>query len=198
MTRAGVNRFLLIYLVVIWAAVVFRIDRFPFTWAPMYSTVSARGPIIARRIVDREEMKKGLVVTYRDGSEGRLNQDDLNIPKWNFYRLYYQRAFLGDPPKYLQLVSNLGALNRFVRGIEPGQSTRDAIPEKDWERRLFYSLNKTQGALPGDPRFIVRVRAHVEYAHFLRDPLRFSGRETRESDLHWRDAWSGDFDAGLP
>lgn len=194
MTRPGVTGFLLLYFGVLWCGVVFRIDRFPLTWAPMYSTVSPPIGPLSRRIVDREEMKKGLVVTRADGSEQRVNRDDLNIPKWNFYRVYYQRAFGGGPPKYTQLGANLGAFNRWVRGLEAGERA----PEPNWERRLFYSLNKTLGRAPGDPFFLVRIRAWEDRANFRRDPLGFVDRSTRHADLNWRQSWAGDFDSGLP
>jgi hypothetical protein len=160
----------------------------------MYSAVSAQKATFSRRIVDREEMKRGLVVTHRDGSVGRLSKNELNIPKWNFYRVYYQRAFGGSPPKYNQLTTNLGPLNRWVRGLGPGELP----PEADWERRLFYSINKTLGHEPGDPGFVVRIRALQERAHFRRNPLGFLGRKTRHADLRWREEWKADLDAGLP
>jgi hypothetical protein len=160
----------------------------------MYAVASSRNATFSKRIVDKEEMKRGLLVTYRDGSTGRVDKDDLNIPKWNFYRVYYQRAFRGSPPKYNQQVTNLSALNRWVRGLREGELP----PEADWERRLFYSINKTLGRTPGDPDFVVRIEAWQERAHFSREPLAFLERSTRHSVLSWREEWAGDLDAGLP
>jgi len=192
--RHTVDRFLLVYFAVLWLAVVFRIDHFPLTWAPMYAAASRPEPTFSKRVVDKQEMKKGLLVTLHDGSKQRVSKEDLNVPKWNFYRIYYQRAFGGSPPKYKQLVTNMGPLNRWVRGLGPGEE----IPEADWERRLFYVLNKTLVREPGDPDFIVRIEAWQERAEFQLEPLEYVGNHTRHADLHWREEWRGDFDGGLP
>ncbi len=192
MTRRGVTGFLLVYFGVLWLGVAFRVDRFPLTWAPMYASVSPQRATFSRRIVDKEEMGEGLVVTHRDGTESRVNQHDLNIPKWNFYRVYYQRAFGGSPPKYNQLYGNISPLNLWVRGL-------DAVPpEADWGRRLFYTVNRTLGHTPEDPRFIVRIQAWEDRAHFQREPLGFVERTRRHADLRWDEAWREDFDAGPP
>ena len=52
MTRRRVSRLLTIYWIVLWSAVVFRVDRFPLTWAPMYSSWGPKSTV-RTRIVDQ-------------------------------------------------------------------------------------------------------------------------------------------------
>lgn len=184
MKRRSVDRILVVYLVVLWSAVAFRIDWFPLTWAPMYSVYKGKDVISVRR-VDKEEMKKGLVATHRDGSTSRVSWRDLNIPKWNFWRLYYQRAFGGNPNTFKTGNARLGAMNRFVRGLEPGEKNYSA----DWTWRILRSVNGALGHRPEDPRFIVRLEAELERIYFERDDLsRFERKQTR-AVLEWREEW---------
>ena len=57
MSKTTTNRFLIIYLIVIWSAVFVRCDRFPLTWVPMYSTYIPDNTMSVR-ILDKELMKR--------------------------------------------------------------------------------------------------------------------------------------------
>lgn len=184
MRRRSVDRILLCYFAVLWAAVIFRIDRFPLTWAPMYSVYKGKQIVSVRR-VDKEQMKQGLVATHRDGTRSRVSWRDLNIPKWNFWRLYYQRAFGGNPNTFKTGNAGLGAMNRWIRGLEPREPNFSA----DWTWRILRSVNGALGHRPGDPRFIVRLEADLERIHFQRDDLSRFEREQSHAVLEWRDGW---------
>jgi len=191
MKRRSVDRFLMVWLAVLWAAVIFRIDRFPLTWAPMYSVYRGK-PIISVRRVDKAEMKRGLVATHRDGTTRRVSWRDLNVPKWNFWRLYYQRAFGGNPNTFKSGNAKLGALNRRLRGLAPGERNFEA----DWTWRILRSVNGALGLRPDDPRFIVRLEADLERLYFERDDLARFERKSMHARLDWRDEWaSRDSDA---
>ena len=81
MTKKQVSTFLIVYLVVVWTAVVLRIDRFPVTWAPMYSLWSAVDhPEMFHRVVDKKHLaEKGFRATHRDGTTSYVSKLDLNI-----------------------------------------------------------------------------------------------------------------------
>lgn len=184
MSRSAVNRFLIGWLLVTWGAFFLRIDRFPLTWVPMYSDYTPT-EVTSHRIVDQERMRKGLRVTHRDGSTSFVGTDELNIPKWNMYRLYYQRAFEQPAVKRRYGNRGLGSFNRWVRGLEEGEPN---FPN-DVAFRLFRSLNKTLGHEPDDALFIVRIQATVERIYRRLDEIHETWSETQEGDLHWREEW---------
>jgi hypothetical protein len=37
MTQQDVRRFVIVYMVILWGAMLVEVDRFPLTWAPMYA-----------------------------------------------------------------------------------------------------------------------------------------------------------------
>lgn len=185
MTRRTVSLILVAHLVVVWSAFVLRIDRFPLTWAPMYSTFK-RSETLSRRAENQDQAKQGLRVTRRDGSKGFVGADELNISKWIMSRIYYQRAFGKGPVKHAQGNRSLGAFNRWFWGIEEGEEYFSA----DWERRLFWTLNKTLGHEPDDPKFIVKIRADSERVYYDIRDLRFLRRKSKMSVLHWDEEWS--------
>lgn len=184
MTRSSVRLVLGVWLAVVWGAMVLRDDRFPFTWAPMYSLYEPEHEIGIRK-VDPEDLRLGFLVTRRDGSQDRIGKRDLNLPKWNFYRLYYQRAFSFPPVKHRYGNANLDPLNRWVRGLEPGEK----IFRANWKYRLFRTVNETLGLEPDDPRFVVRIEARYERLVYGRDPVEFRRRFTKHADLRWDEAW---------
>jgi hypothetical protein len=184
MTRTAVNRFLVLWLLVTWGAFFLRSDRFPLTWVPMYSDYTST-EVTSHRIVDQDRMRKGLLVTHRDGSTGFVGTAELNIPKWHMYRLYYQRAFEQPPVKRRYGNRGLGRFNRWVRGLEEGEPN---FPN-DVAFRLFRSLNKTLGYEPDDPRFIVRVQATVERVYRRLTDIEGTWHKTHEADLRWREEW---------
>jgi hypothetical protein len=184
MSRRMVNGILIAHLLVVWSAVVFRIDRYPLTWAPMYSTYSV-SKTVKRRVEDQGRARRGFRVRLRDGSTGFVGVRELNISKWIMARVYYQRAFGKGPIKHRQGNQNLGALNRWVRGLGPDEPRF----EVDWEPRLFWTLNKTLGREPGDPDFIVRIFAKDEKVEYDPGTLELLDRKKRKRTLKWREEW---------
>ncbi len=193
MSRRLVNIVLIAHLLVVWSAVVFRIDRFPLTWAPMYSTFTPKTRV-GRRIEDQGRARKGLRVTHRDGSTSRVGHRELNVSKWVMSRIYYQRAFEKGPVKHRQGNTNLGALNRWIHGVGEDELRF----EVDWAPRLFWTLNKTLGHEPDDPGFIVGIRAAEEKVYY--DPATLSqvDRKRRVSKLQWEEEWRHWWDHGPP
>ncbi len=149
-----VNIILILYLIVIWSAVIFRIDRFPITWVPMYS-VYQPSETISKSIRDKAAMRKGLRVIHRDGTISYVSYKDLNIPKPNFRRVYSSRIFGTDPPKHKQGNTALGSINRWIRGLDENERNFSV----DWEWRMFWTLNKTLQFEPADPKFITRIES---------------------------------------
>jgi hypothetical protein len=184
MTRRSVKRFLVVYFAVVWAAMALRIDRYPLTWAPMYSRESG-SDTNSSRIVDKERLRQGLRVTRRDGSTDYVSKEDLNITRWHFWRLYYQRVFGSSPNKFDLGNANVDRFNRWIRGL--GED--EPVFQADWEWRVLRSLNRTLGLEPEDPRFIVKVEADYQRRTYWRsDPSRVEIR-TKERTLEWRDDW---------
>lgn len=190
MTRTTVTGILAIYFVIVLTAAIIRVDRFPLTWVPMYSTYKPR-PDITARVVDEERMEKGLFITRRDGSTGYIGKQDLNISKWHFWRLYYQRMFGIGPAKHRQGNMNLSSFNRWIRGLEEGELNFSA----EWDWRILHSLNRTLGYTPSDPQFIVRAEADYEQLRFLKqDVLKGNMSAAERKRLHatvlWKDEWN--------
>jgi hypothetical protein len=157
--NAAVNKrtitlILVAYWTIMWAAVIFRIDHFPLTWVPMYSVYEPR-ETISVRVWDKDKDQKGFKVTYRDGSTGYVSSKDLNISKPHFRRLYYDllpdsKIFETAPPKHKQGSIELGTINRWISGLD--EAERRFAVDREW--RMFWTLNKTLGHEPSDPKFI--------------------------------------------
>ena len=183
MTRSTVNRLLVAWLCVIWGAVLVRSDSFPLTWAPMYSAWEPE-EVASNRVVETDVYMRGMLVTRRDGTTGYVGARELNISRDHMYRLFYQRTFGRPPIFYMQATGNISAVNRWLRGLEEGESHPD-----DTEFRVFRSLNKTLGQEPDDPGFIVRVQASIEMMYRRFDNLSKIWRDTRVADLRWDESW---------
>ena len=189
MNKRTITLILVAYLTIIWAAVIFRIDQFPLTWVLMYSEYEPR-ETISVKVWDKDKDKKGFKVTYRDGSTGYISSKDLNIPKPNFRRLYYTAIFETVPQRTKTGNIDLGTINRWIRGLDEDQP-RFAV---DWEWRLFWTLNKTLGHEPSDPKFIIRIEAdHQNRVYRKQDLLRQDvGNvqiDTQRALIEWRDEW---------
>ena len=196
MNRRTVNLILLVYLTIVWSAVIFRIDRFPITWVPMYSVFDG-GEYISAKVWDKEKYRKGFLVTHRDGSTSYVSYKDLNAPKPNFRRLFYSRIFGTAPPKHKQGNTELGTLNRWVRGLEEDEPNFGV----DWEWRMFWTLNKSLGHQPTDPAFIVRIEAEHQRqvyrkADLLRGDTSKVAIQTNKALIEWKDEWSTRWDHG--
>lgn len=197
MSRRTVNIILVVYLTIIWSAVIFRIDRFPITWVPMYSVYEPR-ETISSKVWDKDKYRKGLRVTHRDGSTSYVSYKDLNIPKPNFRRLYYSRIFGTAPPKHKQGNTELGAMNRWVRGLKENEPNFSV----DWEWRMFWTLNKTLMHEPSDPQFIVRIEAghqkrKYRKADLLKGDIHKVEIQTRKALIEWKDQWLKRWEHGL-
>jgi hypothetical protein len=92
MQRRTATRILVAYFAVLWIGVAVRCDFFPLTWVPMYSHFTPQEELCIRA-KDDARLEQGLLVTHRDGSTSNLSHADLNMPKWNFWRLYVKRMF---------------------------------------------------------------------------------------------------------
>ncbi len=184
MTKRQITWFLAAFFLIHWAAVLFRNDRFPLTWAPMYSSYT-RSPEMKVRVADEEKFMRGFRVTRRDGSVDWIGAERLNVPKWNMYRLYTQRAFKDNSNKYTNGNSALDPFYRWVWGLEEGEPAF-AI---EWDWRMFWSLNKSLGHDPGDAEFIVRIQADFIRVYYNLQELRLVREVTEETDLRWDEAW---------
>lgn len=190
------NIILVFYLLVVWTAVGVRCDRFPLTWVPMYSTYvpTESIPVV---VIDTEDMERGILVTHRDGSKRYVTREELNIPRTHFWRLYYQRMFGAPPAKHTQGNMNLGAVNRWLRGLEEGEPNFTA----DWNWRIIRSLNKTLGYEPSDPKFIIGAETAYEIARYRKadllkkdvsKPERVTLRAHPQWKEHWLKRWNDD------
>ncbi len=118
-------------------------------------------------ITDKERMARGILVTHRDGSTGHVTKEDLDMPKWNFWRLYYQCKFGKGPPKHLQGNRSIGTFSHWIRGLHEGQENFSA----QWNWRVLWSLNKTLGFGPANPHFIAPVEAEYTKRHYEKADL---------------------------
>ena len=178
------------YLVLVWTAIVVRCDRFPLTWVPMYSTYTPREAFYVR-VFNREFLAKGLRVTHRDGSTSYLSKEDLNIPNANFRRLHNERMFGAGAAKHTQGNMNLSSFNRWLRGLADGEPNFSV----EWDWRIMWSLNKTFGYVPADPKFIVRAEAKAEDRMYIKKDLLnndFSTArvEINHASIEWKEEWS--------
>ena len=183
MTRVTVDRLLVAWLCVTWGAVLVRADSFPLTWAPMYSAWEPH-ELTSNRVVEDAVYMRGMLVTRRDGTSGHVGASELNIVRNHMYRLYYQRTFGQPPVTYQHATRSLGAINRWLRGLEPGESHPDHT-----EFRVFRSLNKTLGQEPADPGFIVRVQASYDVLSRRFDDVSKVSRSHQVADLRWDESW---------
>ena len=191
LSKRAITGLLVAHLVLCWTAVALRIDRFPLSWAPMYSVyVPKQGTEYKTTHKNRKYVdKKGWKATHRDGSTSWVSRSSLNVPRRGMWRLYYQRTYGKGPPAHKHANHDTGPLDRWLWGLEPGENFVD----RNWPRRLFVSINRTLGLTPDDPRFIVRLSAKAERLVFDLETFEFEGREPRDVNIRWKDAWAGDF-----
>lgn len=182
MTRRTVNALLVAHLLVVWGAVLLRVDLFPLTWAPMYTVLEQRETLDVPEW-DRTETLRGL---RRDGRIESIAGSDLNIPLLSFWRLYYERAFDLPPNVFHHANAPMEPWCYAARGLPQGQ----ALYQADWERRVLTSVNATLGRRERDPDFIVGLEARARVAHFaLGDPETW-WRTEEVASLAWDVNWS--------
>jgi len=191
MRRRATVRFLVVYFALVWVAVVIRVDRFPLTWAPMYSTFTPHD-VIEVRMLDDERMMKGLMVTRANGQQDFVTPSDLNLPKWNFWRLYGQRMSGRGPVKHRQGNAQMSSFNRAWRGLGDGEVAWEA----DWARRILRSVNHTLGLAPGDPDFIVQVEVLHHVLGYDRTTLDVVTEDKVPRRIEWEDAFGDGWGRG--
>ena len=179
---------LIAYFATLWVAVLLRIDRFPLTWAPMYSIYRQQeGDELPVVLKDKKKLvHSAWRATHRDGSSSWLGGADLNVPKRSMWRLAYERSYQKGPPKHAQMNVDAGTLDRWLWGMEPGEP----YVRVDWHRRLLESVNETLGLRPDDPRFIIELAISSEMLFFDKTTLELRRRSPRDVEIAWNPAWS--------
>src|SRR5918998_1233815 len=164
MTRASVKRFLALYFLIFFGAVFLRIDYFPLSWVPMYGYREVR-PTLIVGVGDKSMRERGFAAQRANGEKLFISPKDLNIPNANFRRLYHQRAFNNGPPQDDRERHALAPFNRWWYETLVGPDPR---LNPNYSGQLLDSVNKTFGYGPSDPRRIVRLEAHLDFAEFQR------------------------------
>ena len=191
-SRRTITWILAVHLVLCWVAVILRIDRFPLTWAPMYSVYESRAADSEYKTThkDRKALeKKGWRATHRDGTKSWVPRSKINVQKRSMWRLYYQRTRGKQAPKHKHLNHDAGTIDRWLWGLEPGEPFEDV----DWRRRLLESVNKTLGHHPDDPKFIVELVAKTEQYVFDANTYEYLETRGRTLEATWNHDWDGDF-----
>ena len=179
MSRRAANALLVAHLLLVWGAVLLRVDAFPLTWAPMYATME-EGETLDVPVWDRRE---ALLAQRRDGGTERVSGADLNIPLLSFWRLYYERAYHLPPNVFHHGNAPMEWWCYAARGLPQGV----ALYEADWEQRVLTSVNGALGRREGDPDFIVSIEARASVVHFaLGDPSTWWQTE-EAAQLAWND-----------
>ena len=167
MTQRGVRGFLAFYFLIFFGAVFLRIDYFPLSWVPMYG-FRQEMPSLTVAVGDIKRRDLGFAAMRANGERLFLSRHDINIPPANFRRLYHGRAFGVGPPQYLR---ERVALMRFNRWWYETLVGEDPNLHADYETDVLDSVNATLGLGPTDPRRIVRLESHLEFATFTRAQL---------------------------
>lgn len=180
-TKRGVLALLIVHGLIVWGAFLLRVDRFPLSWAPMY-TVLRPGPVLSVPVWDRTNT---LLATRRDGTTENIDAETLNIPSLSFWRLYYKRMFGRGPAKH----DHDRVEEEWNRGIRQALSL-DSHPDVQWDRRVLESINQTLERAPSDPAFIVSIEARAEIIRFDKRRQGEFEREEVVSIYRWDDEWS--------
>jgi len=167
MTQAQVKRFLLFFFLILFGAVFLRIDYFPLSWVPMYG-FREESDNLTVAVGDLERRQLGFAAQRANGEKLFLSRQDLNIPPANFRRLYQERAFGEGPPQHRRERAHLWGFNRWWYATLIGD---DPALHADYERDILRSANGTLGYGPSDPRRIVEIKAHLDFATFTREHL---------------------------
>ena len=162
MSQRSVKRFLAVFFLVLYGAIFLRIDYFPLSWVPMYGYRDAR-PTLVVSVGDLSLRRRGFVAQRANGERLFISADDLNIPNANFRRLYHQRAFNNGPPQDDRERHALAPFNRWWYETLVGPDPRIGA---NYPAKLLESVNKTFGYGQNDPRRIVRLESHLDFAAF--------------------------------
>jgi hypothetical protein len=191
--RSAVVVFLVVHTAVVWLGFALRIDQFPLSWAPMYSTqgtTQQEARPLEVVLQDKSWLREhGWEVETRAGGRETIGIGRVNVPMRSMWRLYYERTFGKSPPKYSQQVAGDPMLDAWLHDVAPGLRFR----RPDFGRRLFASLNKTLARTPDSPDFIVTIRA--ERWRVELDSTDFTERARRKetAELRFREEWREDW-----
>lgn len=191
LSQRAVSVLLATHLLVVWTAVALRVDRYPLTWAPMYTDTkekkSAPKPTTTVKLKDNGFLESnGWHATHRDGTRSWVKRSDINVVSRNMWRLYYERTFGKTSPKYKQLNSDSGNFDRWLFGLEPGEPFVKPNPQRD----LLVSINRTLGHRVEDPAFIVELEATMVKRVIERATGEEVDRRSWTIRVPWEDAWA--------
>jgi len=164
-TQQQTKYFLAAFFAVYFGAVFFRVDYFPLSWVPMYGNHKPKEELVVG-VGDREIRRQGFFAQRANGEQVRISARDLNIPNANFRRLYAQRAFNNAPPQHDRERAALIGFNRWWYETLVGP---DPLRNRNYSGTLLDSVNRTFGYGPDDPRRIVRLESHLDFARFSRE-----------------------------
>lgn len=117
---------------------------------------------------DKAVRNEGFVAVRANGERTRISARQLNVPNANFRRLYAQRAFNNGPPQHDRERVALIGFNRWWYETLVGEDPRK---RRNYSGTLLNSVNRTLGHGPTDPRRIVRLESHLDFARFSRPQL---------------------------
>ena len=167
MTRTQAKRFLALFFAIYFGAVFLRIDYFPLSWVPMYGLHKPQSDLTVG-VGDKLRRDQGFFAQRANGERTRISARDLNVPNANFRRLYAQRAFNNGPPQHDRERVALIGFNRWWYETLIGEDPRN---NRNYPAALLASVNRTLGFGPADPRRIVRLESHLDFARFTRARL---------------------------
>jgi hypothetical protein len=156
------KRFLALYFLIFFGAIILRVDYFPFSWVPMYGYHKAK-PNVTVSIGDLDQRKQGFAAWRANGESLYISAEDLGVPAANFRRLYHQRAFNNGPPQDDRERVALMPFNRWWYEALVGPDPR---LDRRYADQLLVSVNRTFGYRPRDPQRIVRIEASLDRATF--------------------------------
>lgn len=130
-SKRTVNIVLIVWLCVTWSAVIFKVDGFPLTYAPMYATWEPQD-VLKHPVVEKATYVRGLPVTRRNGTTDFIGLEDVNLPRKHMYSLYYHKIQLRNAFLHLR------SLNKTLK-LEPDDPefiVRITVPVEYMYRRL--------------------------------------------------------------
>lgn len=167
LTKTQTRQFLAAFFTIYFGAVFLRIDYFPLSWVPMYGLHKAKDNVRVG-VGDKAFRRDGFVAVRANGERLRISARDLNVPNANFRRLFAQRAFNNAPPQHDRERAALIGFNRWWYETLVGP---DPLLNRNYPDTLLKSVNSTLGFGPTDPRRIVQLESHLDFATFTREQL---------------------------
>jgi len=166
-TKTQTKHFLALFFTIYFGAVFLRVDYFPLSWVPMYGLHKPSVDLTVG-VGDKAVRTEGFFAQRANGERTRISARDLNVPNANFRRLYAQRAFNNGPPQHDRERVALIGFNRWWYETLVGEDPRN---NRNYPAILLDSVNRTLGHGPTDPRRIVRLESHLDFARFARADL---------------------------